>query len=68
MEQQIGIRLPDVVLARLDRAVATARQDQPGLNLTRSDLVRQFLLEGLQRAEARAGVEVPSAEEPARAA
>lgn len=71
MEQQIGIRLTDVVLARLDSAVERSRQDSPGLNVTRSDLVRQFLLDGLQRYEAtarkRGGVDAPNTEEIARA-
>lgn len=71
MEQQIGIRLTDVVLARLDSAVERSRQESPGLNVTRSDLVRQFLMDGLQRYEAaarkRGEFDAPSAEETARA-
>lgn len=70
MEQQIGIRISDVALARLDRAVEKARLGQPGANITRSDLVRQFLFEGLRRAEVDAdavGAQTES-QESARAA
>lgn len=72
MEQQIGIRVTDIVLARLDSAVERSRQDSPGLNVTRSDLVRQFLLDGLQRYEAaarkRGGFDASGTEETAQVA
>ncbi len=50
---QVGFRFPETVLSRLDESLERERGEQPGRDLTRADLVRQFVLDGLDRSEAR---------------
>lgn len=49
---QVGFRFPQDVLERLDARIERDEERNPGRKpLTRADLVRQFVLEGLARSE-----------------
>ncbi len=50
-DQQLGLRLPRVVLERLDRLAEQMRQERPGLRLSRSDVARMLILQGLETAD-----------------
>ncbi|MBI5493757.1 MAG: hypothetical protein HY904_01955 [Deltaproteobacteria bacterium] len=45
--QQVGIRLPEELVARLDQHVERMRAAQPGLEVTRADAVRVLLTKAL---------------------
>ena len=51
---QVGFRFPSELVARLDAQIARGKEKNPGRTLKRADLVRQFVLEGLSRSEAKA--------------
>ena len=44
----LAIRLPDDLVAQLDKYVEWLQEDLPGLNITRADAVRQLLAVGLK--------------------
>lgn len=46
---QVGFRFPAALVSRLDAQIARGKEQNPGRGLTRADLVRQFVLEGLAR-------------------
>ena len=48
---QTGFRIPKDVLDRIDRRVREMSLERPGHSFSRADLVRQFVLEGLDRLE-----------------
>ncbi len=51
--RQIAIRLPVMLLDRLQQHVARMRRDNPGVNVTRADAIRALLIGALDRAEER---------------
>jgi metal-responsive CopG/Arc/MetJ family transcriptional regulator len=61
MEESIGLRIPTDLLERVDAELETMRQAHPGLRLTRSDIVRQLLLEALDQRSHVGGESAPSA-------
>lgn len=50
---QVGFRFPETLVNRLDALVELAHVDHPGSTISRADLVRGFLIESLDRAEAK---------------
>ena len=50
---QTAIRLPDDLLARLDRIAARWTKEGPGMTATRSDVVRGLLLRAVEQEERR---------------
>ncbi len=44
----LGVRLPDNLVAELDKYVERLQVDLPGLNITRADAVRQLLAVGIK--------------------
>ena len=44
----LGVRLPDDLVAELDKYGERLQVDLPGLNITRADAVRQLLAVGLK--------------------
>lgn len=48
---QVAFRLPDKLLARLDKHVQRLNRESPGLDLKRSDAVRMILTRALDGAE-----------------
>ncbi len=51
---QVGFRFPETLVSRLDALVEAAHEAQPGSTVSRAALVRRYLIEALDRAEARA--------------
>ena len=51
--QQTAFRLPTELLGRLDRYAERLREEQPGISITRADVVRLLLTRSLDEAEAR---------------
>ena len=51
---QVAFRLPDDLLERLDAHAERMREAQPGVNVTRTDVVRTLLTRALEDAESRA--------------
>ena len=49
---QVAFRLPDELLKRLDRHAERMRETQPGVNVSRTDVVRMLLTRALEQAEA----------------
>jgi len=47
---QVAFRLPDGLIARLDRHVERVAKEHPGLDLSRADAVRSLLTRALGRA------------------
>jgi hypothetical protein len=47
-----AVRLPVVLIERLDAHAARLRGESPGMEVTRSDAIRSLLTEGLDRVEA----------------
>jgi len=43
----LSIRLPTTIIEELDHLVATLTVEQPGINVTRADAARIFLLRGI---------------------
>ena len=54
-DKQTAIRLPAELLERIDRLAERWRAERPGMRMTRSDVLRVLVLEGLERAEAAPG-------------
>lgn len=50
--QQTAFRLPVSLLGRLDHHVEHLRAEQPGMNITRADVVRLLLTRALDELEA----------------
>ena len=48
---QVAFRLPDSLIARLDRHVERMSQENPGLDFTRADAVRSLLTRALDQIE-----------------
>ena len=48
--RQAAFRLPESLLNRLDDLAATLTREQPGLKITRADVVRMRLVRGLDTA------------------
>ncbi len=48
---QVAFRLPDDLLRRLDAYAERMRAAQPGVNVTRTDVVRVLLTRAIQRVE-----------------
>ncbi len=48
--KQMGLRLPEELVVRLDRYLDKLREDLPGVELTRTDAIRTLLEKGLQQA------------------
>lgn len=48
---QVAFRLPDELLKRLDRHAERMRELQPGVNVSRTDVVRVLLTRALDQAE-----------------
>lgn len=53
--QVIPFRLPEDLVKRLDRHAERLRKEQRGMRVTRADVVRVLLTEGLDRVEGRHG-------------
>jgi metal-responsive CopG/Arc/MetJ family transcriptional regulator len=51
--KQIFVRLPDELVAELDRYAEILASEQPGLNPSRSDAIRILLYRGLEAERAR---------------
>jgi metal-responsive CopG/Arc/MetJ family transcriptional regulator len=51
--KQIFVRLPDELVDELDRYVEILKQEQPGLNPSRSDAIRILLYCGLEAEKGR---------------
>lgn len=49
--KQAAFRLPVSLLVRLDDLAAAMTQKQPGISVTRADVVRMLLLRALEAAE-----------------
>lgn len=49
--QQTAFRLPTLLLERLDRYAERLRLEQPGLTISRADVVRLLLTRGLDQLE-----------------
>ncbi len=49
--QQVAFRLPDSLVARLDRHVARMTKEHPGLDFSRADAVRSLLTRALDQIE-----------------
>lgn len=49
--QVVPFRLPDQLVRRLDRHAERLRAEQPGMRVTRADVVRVLLERGLDAAE-----------------
>jgi hypothetical protein len=52
---QVAFRLPDSLIARLDRHVERMSQENPGLDFTRVDAVRSLLTRALDQIEGASG-------------
>ncbi|MGE0709333.1 MAG: hypothetical protein AB7N76_35015 [Planctomycetota bacterium] len=50
--QQIAVRLPESLIARLEAHAARLKRQNPALRLTRADAVRVLLTERLDQVEA----------------
>ena len=48
---QVAFRLPDELLRRIDRHAERMREGQPGVNVSRTDVVRMLLTRALEHAE-----------------
>lgn len=48
-QTQTGIRLPDSLLERIDKIAE--KMSQPGLRITRAEVIRLFVTQGADRAE-----------------
>jgi hypothetical protein len=48
---QVAFRLPDELLERVDRHAERMREAQPGVNVSRTDVVRMLLTRALEHAE-----------------
>ena len=46
-EEQIAVRLPGAMMARLDEHVERMKKEHPGMRVTRSDAVRTILAKAL---------------------
>lgn len=49
--EQVAFRLPKKLVARLDEYAAQLANEQPGLTVTRTDVVRILLTRGLDAAQ-----------------
>ena len=47
----VGFRLPESLVHRLDNYLDVMKDKNPGLNLTRADVVRMLLFEALEERE-----------------
>jgi metal-responsive CopG/Arc/MetJ family transcriptional regulator len=48
--KQMGLRLPQELIDRLDQYVDKLREELPGVEFTRSDAIRTLIEQGLQKA------------------
>lgn len=48
--RQVSLRLPDSLVVRLDALATSMSRAEPGLVLTRADIVRMLLVRGLEAA------------------
>ena len=49
----LAVRLPDDLVARVEKHIKTLRAQLPGLNVSRADAIRQLLIIGLEAEEGR---------------
>ncbi|MFZ4580164.1 MAG: hypothetical protein ACOYOB_17400 [Myxococcota bacterium] len=50
-DAQFALRLPASVIERLDALAERLRQERPGLRMSRADVTRMLILEGLARSD-----------------
>lgn len=49
---QVGVRLPETLIGKIDREIELEKKERPGTRITRADVMRELLVHALDERQA----------------
>lgn len=46
---QVGVRLPETLIGKIDREIELEKKERPGTRITRADVMRELLVQSLDQ-------------------